>query len=206
MPGWGIISDRGPIPAEEVDRALEEAGLRPFFAPELVVYGRKDSPAIFEHAAARASGSTQHVFVGEDPGERAQAVRAGFRAVPHPLLAVPTLEEQATLRYVRITVPSAHTTDNWRDALRDLPVLPLHVTGEAGTTVYAIATAQGAARLDDLGFRVDRLGGEHEPLTTDLYLLRDDRQLRSGFLSPEGNSAAFFGRGPAAGGAARLDR
>ena len=195
----GIISDRGAIPAEEVDRALEEAGLRPFFAPELVVYGRKDSPAIFEQAAARAGGATRHLFVGEDPGERAQAVRAGFQASPHPLLAVPTLEEQAILRYVRITVPSAHTADDWRDALRDSPVLPLHVTGEAGTTVYAIATAAGAARLDDLGFRVDRLGGEHQPLTTDLYLLRDDRQLHSGFLSPEGNSAAFFGRAPAAG-------
>ena len=36
----GIICDRGSIPAEEVDEALAEAGLQPFFEPELVIYGR----------------------------------------------------------------------------------------------------------------------------------------------------------------------
>lgn len=69
--------------------------------------------------------------------------------------------------------------------------------GEAGATVYAITTPPAASRLDDLGFWVDRLGTEDEPLTTDLYLLRDDRQLRSGFLTFDGNSTDFFEAGPA---------
>ena len=55
---------------------------------------------------------------------------------------------------------------------------------------------RAAARLDDLGFWVDRLGAEDEPLTSDLYLLRDDRQLRSGFLRFDGNSTEFFEAAP----------
>ena len=55
-----------------------------------------------------------------------------------------------------------------------------------------------AAQLDDLGFWVDRLGSEDEPLRTDLFLLRDDRQTDSGFLAPEGNSLGFFGAAGAA--------
>ena len=72
------------------------------------------------------------------------------------------------------------------------------MTGESGTTVYAITTPAAAARLDDLGFWVDRLGAEGEPLTTDLYLLRDDRQLGSGFLTLDGNATELFDAGPAA--------
>jgi hypothetical protein len=194
----GIISNRGPLPAEDVNQALESAGLWDFFEPELVIYGPKDSPRIFEQAAAQAGGSDRLLFVGEDPGERAQALQAGFLVAPHPQLALPVLEQQAPLRYVRITVPQDHAGEDWRAELRDLPLLPLHVTGEAGATVYAIATPAAAARLDDLGFWVDRLGTEDEPLTTDLYLLRDDRQLGSGFLTFDGNSADFFDEGPAA--------
>jgi hypothetical protein len=109
------------------------------------------------------------------------------------------LSEQA-LRYVRITVPQAHAGEDWRADLRELPLLPVHVTGEAATTVYAITTPAAAARLDDLGFWVDRLGAEGEPLTTDLYLLRDDRQLGSGFLNLDGNSTDFFAATPASAG------
>jgi leucyl aminopeptidase len=194
----GIISDRGPIPAEEVNRALEAAGLLEFIEPELVVYGRKDSPAIFEQAAALAGGPDRRLFVGEDADERAQALQAGFLVAPHPQLALAVLAQRAPLRYVRITVPEAHAGEDWRAELRDLPVLPLHVTGPSGLTVYATTTPAAAARLDDLGFSVDRLGSEDEPLTTELYLLRDDRQADSGFLIAEGNSADFFEAGPVA--------
>lgn len=69
---------------------------------------------------------------------------------------------------------------------------------QPGEIVYAIVTLTAAAQLDDLGFWVDRLGAEGEPLTTDLYLLQDDRQVGSGFLGPEGNSTTFFQAGPAA--------
>jgi leucyl aminopeptidase len=188
----GIISNRGGIPTEEVNQALHGAGLGAFLEPELVVYGAKDSPRIFERAAAQAGTSDSMLFVGEDAAERAHAVQAGFLVAPHPQLALSVLEHQAPLRYVRITVPHTHAREDWRAELRGLPLLPVHVTGDAGATVYAITTAAAAARLDDLGFWVDRLGTEGEPLTSDLYLLRDDRQLNSGFLTFEGNSTEFF--------------
>ncbi|MDQ4033049.1 MAG: M28 family peptidase [Actinomycetota bacterium] len=193
----GVISNRGPLPAADVNQALEAAGLWTFFEPELLIYSPKDSPRIFEQVAAQAGTPDRLLFVGEDPGERSQALQAGFLVAPHPQLALAVLGQQAPLRYVRITVPGVHAGEDWRAQLRDLPLLPLHVSGEAGATVYAIATTAAAARLDDLGFWVDRLGTEDEPLTTDLYLLRDDRQFGSGFLTLDGNSTDFFEAGPA---------
>ncbi|PWW25057.1 peptidase M28-like protein [Geodermatophilus normandii] len=195
----GVISDPGPLPAEEVDRALAEAGLRRFFEPDLVVYGRKDSPRLFERAAERAGAADRLLFVGEDADERAHALAAGMLVAPHPGLAEAVLDERAPVRYLRITVPASHAASQWRPALRDLPVLALHVAGPAGTTVYAVGTTSAAARLDDLGFRVDRLGAGDEPLTTTAYVLRDDRQTESGFLAPDGNSQGLFGTGAAAG-------
>jgi leucyl aminopeptidase len=192
----GIISNRGAIPAEEVNQALQQAELWDFFEPELVVYGAKDSPRIFEQAAARADTPESRLFVGEDAAERSHAMQAGFFVAPHPELALPVLQDGASLRYVRITVPPVHANEDWRAALRGLPLLPLHVTGDAGTTVYAVTTSAAAARLDDLGFWVDRLGTEGEPRTSELYLLRDDRQLRSGFLTFDGNSTSFFEAAP----------
>jgi bacterial leucyl aminopeptidase len=192
----GIISNRGAIPAEDVNQALQAAGLWDFFQPELVVYGAKDSPRIFEHAAAQAGAPDRILFVGEDAAERAQAVQAGILVAPHPKLALPVLEHPAPLRYVRITVPQVHAREDWQAELRGLPLLPIHVTGDAGATIYAITTPAAAARLDDLGFWVDRLGSKDEPLTSDLYMLRDDRQLRSGFLTFDGNSTDFFEAAP----------
>lgn len=195
----GIISNRGPIPAEDVNRALRDCGLWDFFVPELVTYGRKDSPAIFQRAATAAGPTEQLMFVGEDATERAHARTAGFQVAPHPLLAAALLERPApALRYVRVTGPQAPAGTDPTSAFDDLPLVPVHVTGAGGGTIYAITTAAGAARLDDLGFWVDRLGAPDEPLTTDLYLLRDDRQRSSGFLTADGNSAAFFEDGPAA--------
>jgi len=86
------------------------------------------------------------------------------------------------------------------DELRVFPDAPLHLAtpppGEPpNLALYAIADTQTAAKLDDLGFWVDRLGAEDEPLDSDLYILRDDRQVASGFLVPLGNSFDVF-RGP----------
>jgi hypothetical protein len=184
----GVVSDPGPIPPDEVTRALKDAGLGDHFETDLLVYGRKDAPRIFERAAERAGAPRRRLFVGEDAAERSHALRAGFLVAPHPRLAVPVLEQQA-LRFLRITAPP---DDGAMAALRDLAVVPLHVTGPAGTVVHAVATAAAAARLDDLGFLVDRLGAEDLPDTTDLYLLRDDRAPLGG------NSARFFEAGPPA--------
>ena len=187
----GIISNRGSLPEEQINEALNVAGLFAFFDLELVIYGAKDSPRIFEQAAQRAGGQTAErrmLFVGEDAAERLQARKAGFLIAPHPVLALSVIQQAARLRYLRISVPVHHAEAAWRQALGALPVVPVHITASAGPVVYALADDQTAARIDDLGFNVDRLGGEDEPLTTDLYLLRDDRRVESGFLSPEGNA------------------
>ncbi len=194
----GVLSDPGPIPPADVDRALEDAGLRRHLDPGLVLYGRKDTPRLFAQALGRAGAADRVLFVGEDAGERARALQAGLLVAPHPRLATAVLDERAPLRYLRVTVPLEHADEDWRAELRDLPLLPLHVTGQEGGTVYAVGTTSAAARLDDLGFLVDRLGTEDQPLTTELYLLRDDRQVDSGFLALDGSSRDLFRTGPAA--------
>src|SRR3712207_9414700 len=74
----GIVSDPGPVPHGEVDRALQDAGLGGLLDPDLVVYGAKDSPRVFEQAVARAGAVDRALFVGEDAAERAHALAAGL--------------------------------------------------------------------------------------------------------------------------------
>jgi bacterial leucyl aminopeptidase len=155
------------------------------------------------HSEAKEAGGKESrtppvlLFVGEDAAERAQARAADFLVAPHPRLALPVLMQQGSLRFLRIIIPPAGASGDWRDALRKEPLVPLHLSlMHAGETpiiaVYAIADTRKAARLDDLGFWVDRLGAEDEPLISDLFIFRDDRQMESGFLSPDGNSFDFF--------------
>jgi bacterial leucyl aminopeptidase len=204
----GILSNRVEIPEENVNKALKRAGLLPFFDRNLILYGPKDSSRLFEQAQARVLQSVESVngerplvlFVGEDSTERAQARAVDFLVAPHPRLALTILMQQGPLRYLRIRVPAQTAATDWRGRLRELAVVPLHLSSEPGDAVpvlnlYAIADAPTAAKLDDLGFWVDRLGADDEPLTTDLYILRDDRQAESGFLVADGNSFDFF-RGP----------
>lgn len=195
----GIISNTGNETADDMKKVLEEAGIYSFFEPSLLIYSsvvglKKDSPKIFELAVERAGYSAtpkQCLFVGEDSQERTYAIAAGLRVAPHPCLAWEVLKG-SRLRYIRVSVPAEQSENQWRYALRDLPVVPLHITGDKGSKLYAIATTGAIARLDDLGFEVDRLGSQDDPLTTEMYLLRDDRQTRSGFLASEGHSAQFF--------------
>jgi hypothetical protein len=190
----GIISNIGEDTPENVKTVLEACAIYDFFEPDLLIYGPKDSSEIFKRAARQAGHSdipNQCLFVGEDSQERSYAMEAGWRVVPHPRFVWEVLNG-SRLRYIRVTVPIEQSEKKWRQIMIDLPIVPLHVTGERGTKVYAIATTGAAARLDDLGFEVDRLGREDDPLTTELYLLRDDRQTRTGFLAPQGSSAHFF--------------
>lgn len=201
----GLLFDPGPVAAEWAGAALTRAGLLSFFAPELVLHGAQDSPRLFEQAAAQAGeGGTGSgvrpalLFVGESAAGRALALAAGFLVAPHPGLAWTVLREREPLFYLRIRIPPATAEGaDWREALRRLPLVPLHDTEPAAAepvrVVYAIAGSSAAASLDDLGFWVDRLGAGDGPLATDLYLLRDDLRARGGFLVPAGNSASFFG-------------
>lgn len=96
----GILSDRGRIPEENVNDALERASLLTFFDRDLILYGPKDSPRLFEQAAMRVfsgipGNGTRPVllFVGENGAEREQAEATGFRVVSHPSLAPDVLRE-----------------------------------------------------------------------------------------------------------------
>ncbi len=195
----GIISNTGEDKKGLVQRVLEEAQIYNFFEPNLLIYSsevgiRKPSPEIFRLAAERAgyADESKHcLFVGEDSKERKAAHDLGWRVTPHPILVIDVLNG-SRLRYIRVTVSAEQSDNAWRSAIRSLSVVPLYVTGEKGNQVYAIATTSSIPTLIDLGFQVDLLGSEGDPLTTEVYLLRDDRQTRSGFLNPQGQSSSFF--------------
>ncbi|MCY7336527.1 MAG: M28 family peptidase [Chamaesiphon sp.] len=195
----GIISNTGSEIAAAIDKVLEKASIYNFFEPNLLVYSSvlgvsKPNPKIFQLAAEKASHPTepQHcLFVGEDSKERKAAYDVGLQVCPHPRLILDVLNG-SRLRYIRVTVTIAQSNNAWRSAIKDLSVVPLYVTGAQGNQVYAIATTSSITKLDDLGFQVDRLGSEGDPLTTDVYLLRDDLQTSAGFLNPQGQSSSFF--------------
>ena len=196
----GIISNTGNETADEVNKVLGEAEILHFFEPNLLIYSsvvglKKDSPEIFRLAAERAdlsATSEQCLFVGEDSQERSYAIAAGWRVAPHPLLAWEVLKS-SNLSYIRVTVPPEHSEEEWRAAIRSLPVVPLYVTGEGGTQVYAIASNTVATKLGALGFAVDRFCDiEIDSQATDLYLLRDNLQSPTDFLNPEGQATRVF--------------
>ena len=197
----GIISNTGTETAERVNEVLKHAGILEYFDPQLLVYSsvvgcEKNSPRIFKLAADKAGhfDDPQHcIYVGEDKEELNWASVAGLATVPHPKL-VWDVVNGSRLRYVRIKPPDRHVDKAWRDAIEKLAVVPAYVTGEHAAQIYAVASTAAAAALDDLGFEVIRLGSEGDPFRTDLYLLRDNRRDRSGFLAADGQSVGFSDR------------
>lgn len=164
----GIISNRGNIPEQSVNDELQRCGLLQYFTRRFIIYGPKDSPLIFEQAAALVrqsmtapdAAATVLMFVGEDATERAHALTVNYLLAPHHSLALNILSRRGPLRFLRIRVPGLTTTHSWQKILRELSVVPVH-TAAAGNgitaEVYAIADSVTAAKLDDLGFWVDRL-------------------------------------------------
>ncbi|HKO42981.1 MAG TPA: M20/M25/M40 family metallo-hydrolase [Pyrinomonadaceae bacterium] len=200
----GIISNSGTIPKERVNDALERAGLLQYFNRKLIIYGPKNSTEIFVHAAFVARKVLRPpnfwrltmMFVGEDANERAYARAVGFLVAPHPRLAGDVLTGNGALRFLRIRIPQRPETLASKKMLSSLPIVPVHtsvIPNSDTVEIYAIGSTSIANRLDDLGFWVDRLGAPDEPATSDLYILRDDRQAESGFLEDDGNSADVFG-------------
>jgi leucyl aminopeptidase len=190
----GLILDEIAVPGA----LLERSGLASWFDPELIVPGSGNPVRVFARARAVAGRGTP-LFVGTSAEARARARFAGFQAVPHPSLALHVLQGEP-LRYLRIRVPPATAAADWRESLRALPLVPLHLdheplAGVDGPVLFAVSTSTAAARLDDLGFWVDRLGSADLPQDTDLYLLRDDRRARTGFLHEDGNSVQMSRQG-----------
>jgi extracellular elastinolytic metalloproteinase len=199
----GVISNTGDDAGARVNAVLAEVGLYQFFDPALLIYSKdlgkervKDSPEVFAYAAnlaGREASPAQCLFVGEDAAERGQALDAGWRVCPHPLLAREVLDGQE-IRYLRVQVPPNRAGTPWREMLSALPFVPLHVDGPDGLIVYALASQRVAAQILNAQFHVTLLGDADTPLRTSLYLLRDDSARASGFMNTGGESERLFTR------------
>jgi leucyl aminopeptidase len=196
----GIISNTGDDPGTAIDRILAGAGILTFFDDSLRIYSKdvgasKDSPKIFKLAVKRAGFGDDPgrcLFVGENATERVNAMAAGMVVAPHPLLVDDVLAGER-LHYVRITVPMDHAAaGGWRQTLRSMPIVPLHLEGPQGATIYAIASRRVVSNLINMRLTVEFLGAPGAPLATELFILRDDRATETGFLSPEGQSNSLF--------------
>ena len=197
----GIISNTGDIDGASLDEMFNATGIRDFFDPALRLYSKdvgleKNSPEIFRVAAGRAGlAATPQacLFVGEKATERGFASDAGFRTCPHPLLVSGVLDDQP-LRFVRVTAPPATSPTALRAALRAQPLVALHVAGANGNVIYAMASQRTATASMNMQLKVDLLGNADQPARTDLYLLRDDVAVQSGFPISRGEAARFFGQ------------
>jgi hypothetical protein len=195
----GVISNTGNDTGATVNAILAPTGILADLDAGLLVYSgdegvTKASPEIFRRAAKRAgldATPARNLFVGEDAHERQVATSAGWRVCPHPLLVGEVLAGQS-LRFVRLTVPPAHASGRWREELQKRAFLPMRMSGRGGTTVYGLTSQRVALDLVNMQFGVEFLGEPDLPLTTDLFLLRDDVAARSGFLSPRGEAARVF--------------
>lgn len=189
----GIISNAGDEAPSTVNDALGRAGLFDFFNPKYIFYKKKDSPQAFADAAREAGlEASECVFVGENSRERTFALKAGFlRVAPHPLLARDAAEGIA-LVYLRVTLEGENAA-SLADLKQSLNLVPLKVTGSAENKVlYAAATLKSLDLLRDNRFEAEVLGKRDDPLETDFYLVRDDREIPRGFLDAENFSRNFL--------------
>lgn len=202
----GVISNTGQEKGPAISAVLAPTGLLVDFAPGLIVYSgdeaplkngtpvTKSIPEIFKRAAKRAGlgrSPDRCLFVGEDANEREVAISAGWKVCPHPLLIDEVLAGQA-LRFVRVGVPANQGASAWRQELRKPGFVPMHFSGAGGTVVYGLTSQRVALELADMRFAVEFLGEPHLPLTSDLYLLREDIAERSGFLASKGEATRVF--------------
>ncbi|HSE18964.1 MAG TPA: M20/M25/M40 family metallo-hydrolase [Pyrinomonadaceae bacterium] len=192
----GIISNRGSIPANTVIRELDRARLRNFFDPHLIIFAVKNSPAPFAAAAATAGEPAANCFfVGENNKERSHALTAGYaKAIPDPALVLDVLDGGA-LFFASVSPPAgtAPETENdvWSTAFSNPALLPLRVS-KTPRRVEVLSTTAALARLRELEFQVQELGKEDDPQTADLYLIRDDRSVPAGFVSPAAFSTSVL--------------
>jgi hypothetical protein len=197
----GIICSAQAISVDTLSAALAAAGIDDLFEQNLRIfagYHVERTPSTSLHLAAAKAGlhspPSSCLLVSEDSIIRGQALAAGWRTVPHLLLAQAVLDGD-TLWFVRISVGAHLARAEWRVALSTLAVVPLRVSGEGGRTVLAITSGTALAELANAQFDVQPLGQENDPASSDLYLIRDDEAAGSGFLSGTGQFEQLFGQG-----------
>lgn len=189
----GVISNAGDEEPARVNELLDQCGLLRFFDRSLIIYGKKDSPAIFVSAAGQANvPPDQCVFVGENSKERALALAAGFlRVSPHPLLTLDVLDGIA-LVYGRVKLSTAEQAARWSEIRQSIQLVPLKVTGNAPQIIYLITTIKAFDALRSAQIEVEVLGDRDKPLLSDLYLARDDRPVSQGFAVAAERSASYL--------------
>lgn len=189
----GIISNAGDELPATVNALLDECGLLQFFDPDIIVYGKKDSPVIFKTAAEKGGvPPDQCVFVGENSKERSFALAAGFLGVsPHPLLTLDVIDGSA-LVYARVKLRTEAQISKWSEIRTSLAIVPLQVTGGTSRSIVAVASMKALDALRSAQLEVEVLGTEGAPQDTDLYLVHDDREAPAGFASATDYSASFL--------------
>lgn len=73
--------------------------------------------------------------------------------------------------------------------------MPLHVSGRERSKLIGITSTTSLTALANAQLEVEPLGSVDAPFLSDLYLLRDDQAVRTGFLSFDGQSSNFFATG-----------
>lgn len=196
----GIISNTGKHPGSVVNAVLSQSAIWQHLDTDLLIYSfdvghEKDSPEIFVHASQAAKTDVQQcLYVGEDSWERLHAANAGMRVAPHPLLVKDVINGER-IRFVRLSPPEGSPASSLRVALQSRSFVPLHVSGQERSKLVGITTTSILATLANAQIQVEPLGSVDAPNLSDLYLLRDDRAARTGYLSFDGQSASFFGAG-----------
>jgi dipeptidyl aminopeptidase/acylaminoacyl peptidase len=202
----GVISNTGTDNGQAVNAIIAPTGVLADMDPGLLVYSAdeqpmpdgtpvtKRTPEIFRRAAQRAglqATPERCLFVGEDTHEREVADSAGWKVCPDPSLVAEVLDGQP-LQFVRLTTPATDVAGRWRDTLKREAFVPQLFAGPRGTTIYGVTSQRVAMKLIDLRLGVEFLGAPDLPLSADLYLLHDDVSTRSGYLSPQGETARTF--------------
>ncbi|KQZ57373.1 M28 family metallopeptidase [Ensifer sp. Root558] len=189
----GVVSTIPGIDVGDVVRELSEADLNRINS-ELIVTnssGEETSRALLQRAYELGGASPQVCFVSEDAWLRSEAHSVGMSVCPHPLL-IPS-DWQERYRYVRIRLPRGAGEGDLRTVMSRIQFLPLYVSRGATMDVIGITTGAGTAYLANARIEVDLLGPVDAPLLSDLYLLRDDRAKKTGYLSHEGQASRFSG-------------
>ncbi|MCI0615926.1 HAD hydrolase-like protein, partial [bacterium] len=135
----GIISNPGGESPVNVKAALQECGLLQFIDENIIIFGSKDSPAIFITASQKANHpSDQCVFVGESSSERSFAIEAGFlRVSPHPILTASVIKGMALI-YACIKPSTTQQNQRWQEIRNTINLVPLKISGNPPET-YVIA-------------------------------------------------------------------
>jgi hypothetical protein len=154
----GVISNTGDDDGVAVDAVLGAAGIRDCFAPELRIYSRdvgmrKDSPAIFRLAAARAGVAAANACSWARTPPNAASPAGPAWPPPRIRCSPGTWPPACRCAGIRFTA----TVAGWPAMVTPLRVVPLTMSGDP-VVVEAMAPDSAVQALAELGFTPAVLG------------------------------------------------